>query len=216
MKNIILTGHKGFLGSLILEKLSPKYNIIGLDLPEFDLLNDNLHSLNLPNIDGLIISHALNPTEQLLDDVSSSVSVEEKAFQVNVFSVRKLVDHLLSKNFSLQSTVHISSIYACIASDFRLYPKGDKPYWYGASKAACNNMIKHYAVRHKGTKRFNNIILGGVYNAGMSQEFVESYSLKTSIGRMLNPIEVITPIDFLLERVALQLLVQIFQLMVGI
>ena len=32
----------------------------------------------------------------------------------------------------------------------------------------------------------------------MSQEFVESYSLKTSIGRMLNPIEVITPIDFLL------------------
>ena len=79
MKNIILTGHKGFLGSLILEKLSPKYNIIGLDLPEFDLLNDNLHSLNLPNIDGLIISHALNPTEQLLDDVSSSVS-KKKSF----------------------------------------------------------------------------------------------------------------------------------------
>jgi len=54
MKNVLLTGASGFIGSYFKNNYSKKYNI-----KTFSFLNDNLKELNLSNIDTIIHLSAL-------------------------------------------------------------------------------------------------------------------------------------------------------------
>ena len=107
----------------------------------------------------------------------------------------------LLKNKNLKRVIFINSQYAVMTPKPGLYENGldSSPIQYGVSKAAQLQLARELAKRlSKNNILVNSIILGGI-SGRTSIEFVERYSKYLPIGRMLNDIEILPAIDFLLD-----------------
>jgi NAD(P)-dependent dehydrogenase (short-subunit alcohol dehydrogenase family) len=102
--------------------------------------------------------------------------------------------------------VNISSIYALVSPDQRLYgyrsESGDpffKPAAYGASKSAVLNMTRYLATYWAGSGvRVNALSLGGIYN-GQDETFLENYGRRVPLGRMAREEEYCGALIFLVS-----------------
>jgi NAD(P)-dependent dehydrogenase (short-subunit alcohol dehydrogenase family) len=84
------------------------------------------------------------------------------------------------------SIINIGSLYADVAPNKALYDHigFDKPWSYGATKAAILQVTRHYAARlGKYNIRVNTISPGGVLGE-QDPEFIRKYSERVPMGRM--------------------------------
>ena len=113
----------------------------------------------------------------------------DETYAVNVkgtFLCSQVFGGLMAKHGS-GSIINISSIYAVVSPDMRIYPEGFyKPIGYTASKAAVIGITTRLATELAGRNvRVNALILGGVFN-NQDPAFVKKYCEKVPMGRMAN------------------------------
>ncbi|WP_417195750.1 SDR family oxidoreductase [Bizionia sp.] len=105
------------------------------------------------------------------------------------------------QNNELKNIIFVSSIYGIVAPTPSLYDDFHKssPINYGVSKAAQIHLTKELAVRLGPDIRVNCISFGGI-KGRTNEEFVEKYSNLTPLHKMLNEIDVVAPVDFLISE----------------
>lgn len=90
------------------------------------------------------------------------------------------------------SIINFGSIYGVVGADQRIYGKSgiNSPAVYAASKGAIISLTRYLAVywADKGI-RVNSISPGGVFNQ-QAPEFIEKYSARTPLGRMMERNEI--------------------------
>lgn len=116
----------------------------------------------------------------------------------HVLLSRQCVDRLAGQPASI---VLLSSIYAQVGVDHRIYPEGmlPTPVQYAAVKAAAQGATRWLAAfwGERGV-RVNALVPGGVASAQRhSNDFVQKYSAKTMLRRMASPDEVANAAVFL-------------------
>ena len=96
---ILITGHKGFIGSRLWERLEDKHTLYGIDLAEGDNI---LGGTNLPEVD-LVIHLAARA------GVRESVENPKKYWETNVEGSKRIIEHYKNTRIMAASS---SSVYA--------------------------------------------------------------------------------------------------------
>lgn len=200
-KNALITGAAGNLGPVWAQALKEVgARVVLVDLPgkkmpssyksyEADLtvLKDlkHLHQ-GITNEIGLISILVNNAGI----DVPPGVVFSDlhKIWEVNVEALVNCINEFLPdmKKAGTGSVINIGSLYLERAPDEKLYSHMgfDKPWAYGATKAAVHSITRHFAARlAKFGIRVNTLSPGGVFN-NQDKEFVKKYSQKVPLGRM--------------------------------
>jgi NAD(P)-dependent dehydrogenase (short-subunit alcohol dehydrogenase family) len=102
------------------------------------------------------------------------------------------------------SIVTISSIYGLVSPDQRVYDfrraRGEtffKPVAYSVSKSALANLTRYLATYWASAGvRVNTLTLAGIAN-DQPQEFVDAYTARMPVGRMMDVTEAVGPVVFL-------------------
>lgn len=127
----------------------------------------------------------------------------ERLFGVDVaghyFCGQELVRRLAAGEHA--SIVLLSSVYAHVGVDRRIYPEGMEgtPAQYAAVKAGVEGLVSYLAAAwaSRGV-RVNAVVSGGVVAAERQpKEFVERYAAKTMLGRLARADEVASAVAFL-------------------
>lgn len=127
----------------------------------------------------------------------------ERLFGVDVAGhylfAREMVERLPASHPA--SLVFLSSIYAHVGVDPRIYPDGmvATPPQYAAVKAGVDALVRYLAAAWgpRGV-RVNAVVGGGVENpARQSAEFVSRYGAKTMLGRLARADEIAAAVAFL-------------------
>ena len=114
MKQIVVTGHNGFLGSnLLLKLISKKYGITGIS--KTIKKNDSIKQIkrNILNIkDSDIVENSCIIHLAALTDVAYCEKYPEECYRVNVMATQKILEIARKKNCSLiyPSTSHVYAI----------------------------------------------------------------------------------------------------------
>lgn len=225
----LITGATGLLGSAIARRLgsegatvaiasrslpkaerwvdenkeSGKYIPVQLDLSNeqsiADCLKCVLDRTGVPTV--LVANASLRegvslPFEKLIH--SSFTDLFAVDIAGHILLARKIVDALDGRPASI---VFLSSIYAQVGPDRRIYPQGmsPAPVQYSAVKAAAESATRWLAAQwgSRGV-RVNALVPGGVAApARQPEEFVARYSQKTMLGRMARADEVASAAAFL-------------------
>lgn len=115
------------------------------------------------------------------------------------FCARELVARL--DNNSGASLVWISSVYAQVGVDHRIYPEGmaPTPVHYAAVKSAVSGLVAYLAAAWgQHNVRVNAIVAGGVVSPKRQpSDFAARYAQKTMLGRLALPDEIASPAIFL-------------------
>lgn len=221
---ILITGANGNIASYIISDLiSLGHKILGCDIHD-SALNDSLfryykcdlnneksiynmfEKINDLKIDVLINNAAIDfvPLE---GRQSSGVEIENfsEIFNVNVKApliLSSLLIDLWKARDVKGRIINLSSIYSLKSPDPSIYSNGFiKNVLYGASKAALNNISKQLSVIYgKDQILINTIIFGGLKSENQSLQFQTNYSTKTSIKRMMDKKDIMSPILFLLDK----------------
>ena len=221
---ILITGANGNIANYIISDLiSLGHKILGSDIHE-SALNDSLfkyykcdlsdeksiynmfNKINDLKIDVLINNAAIDfvPVE---GRQSSGVEIEHfsEIFNVNVKApliLSSLFIDLWKARDVKGRIINISSIYSLKSPDPSIYSNGFiKNVLYGASKAALNNISKQLSVIYgKDQILINTIIFGGLKSENQRLQFQTNYSTKTSIKRMMDKKDIMSPILFLLDK----------------
>lgn len=202
MSKIIVTGSEGLLGKEITKHLK----FIGHDVQCFsrslghDLTDESsVKSIFQDyNADYLVNLFALNDSvvvdrsyDTMFDISLESVSRYLGVNLVSLFSVCRE----FAKNNMTGGIVNFSSIYGMKSPDPEMY-NGHKHVGYCISKAGVINLTKYLAVHLAPNFNVNCISPGGVIY-DQPDDFVDMYSKKTLIGRMLFPYELNDLVSFL-------------------
>jgi len=140
--NILITGAEGQLGSELVEILSEKYNVIGVDEKNFDISEFKAVNNFITNSRPEIIIHSAAFT-----DVDGCEKEKEKAFKVNAIGTRNLA--IAAKK--------VDARFFYISTDYVFDGKKDGPYYeydspdpktiYGLSKLLGENFVKEQLSR---------------------------------------------------------------------
>jgi NAD(P)-dependent dehydrogenase (short-subunit alcohol dehydrogenase family) len=99
------------------------------------------------------------------------------------------------------SFVWLSSIYADVGVDHRLYPEGmaPTPITYAATKSAVRGLVRNLAAAWGGQGvRVNAVVSGGVQNPDRQPgDFAQRYAARTMLRRMARPEEIAAATVFL-------------------
>lgn len=145
---ILLTGHKGFLGEYVHKSLTDcGYNVVGFDLPEHDLVEDDFDCLN--DVDGVIHLAALK-------GIPACDKNPELAVKVNILGTSRLLEACHKKG--IKRFLYIST-WAVNSHNKKMYD---------ITKKAAEEIVIHYVKR----KRMNASILrlATLYGGGMAKE----------------------------------------------
>lgn len=110
---------------------------------------------------------------------------------------RAVANHMRSKRGG--SIINLASIYGSVGPDFSIYEgtQMTMPAAYSAIKGGIISLSKYLATYYaKNNVRVNSLSPGGIYDK-QPNAFVEKYSLKTPLGRMANPKEIVGGVIFL-------------------
>ncbi len=202
MNKIIITGSRGLIGSELVKYLKNSNEILELDLSLGHDLTDekfvedwfsknqaqylvNCFAIN-DHVDGK------NQGNNLFDINLSEIS---EFLDVNVISLFSVCRHF-AKQEKPRAITNFSSTYGVVSPIPGLYENGQKHIGYSISKGAVMQLTRHLAVHLAPKIRVNCLIPGGV-ELNQSDEFINKYSSKTPLGRMMRKDELNGIIEFL-------------------
>lgn len=197
MNKIIITGSEGLIGKSVVRLFDDcGYEVVRCDarlghdlakeefVREYFCLNKAPYLLNL---------FAYNDHISEDETANNLFDIELESFQkymttnlTALFSVCREY----ARNNSLGSIVNVSSLYASLSPDPLLYKekasdKKEKHIAYGVSKAGVEQMTRHLAVHLAPGIRVNCVAPGGVGEETQPRSFVEKFSEKTPLNRMM-------------------------------
>jgi NAD(P)-dependent dehydrogenase (short-subunit alcohol dehydrogenase family) len=118
-------------------------------------------------------------------------------------STQRFARYFKSQGFG--HVVNISSIYGVVSPRFDIYDGTNitMPVEYAAIKSAIQHLSKYFTSYYKGTSlRFNVLSPGGILD-GQSDAFIKQYSKYASSKGMLNPVDLVGSLVFLLSDLSL-------------
>ncbi len=165
MSKILITGSRGVIGSVLTEGLARDHDVLGLDLPDGDILNYEFLLEQMQGADIVIhVAHAKGESWK-----SESINPVNVALEMNVFSA---VNEAKVKRLIMASSVH--------ADDFNRY-EGTEPLTvpgsfhptspYGGHKIVIEEMGKFYS-KHNGIE-FIGVRFGGVTRDNSVKSFLK-------------------------------------------
>ena len=175
----IPSGFKSYSADITnMDELNKLHTRINRDLGFVSVLVNNA------GIDAPPINHSASPAGRQ----PSTINHYQKMWEVNVQGLVNCIEEFLPdmKKLKSGSIINIGSLYLERSPDERFYShmNFDKPWAYGATKAAVDSVTRHFATRlAKYGIRVNTLSPGGVLN-NQNQEFVKKYSQKVPLGRM--------------------------------
>jgi len=215
-KTALITGSEGQLGKAFAGKLLDLgYQVVGFDIKDkaensqtsyykVDVSKPSEVEAALAKIDSLdlLINNAgtfvFTPFEQRTEaELDSLIGSHLKG---TIF-MTKAVFNKFFKPKSSGCIVNIGSIYGVVAADMNIYNQGDRraPEIYGAVKAAIINLTRYFSAYMAPYKvRVNCISPGGVFNH-QDPEFIEKYSEKVPMKRMLKCQELTSTLEYLIS-----------------
>jgi NAD(P)-dependent dehydrogenase (short-subunit alcohol dehydrogenase family) len=227
MKNIILTGSNGLIGNEILNFFIKKnFNLILVDRKfKKKIVKNNFFyfKCNLSSSKSRLnfikkINSKFNKIDIIINNAAvtgasyqvgwntlfekQSIKHWKETFEVNVTSVFHFSQSFypLMKKSENPSIINIASMYGVYAPDFDIYKNTNinNPAAYSVSKSALIYLTKWLAKAMSPKVRVNAISPGGVDN-NQSKKFKKQYLKKTSLKKMIKPIDIINLIDFLMS-----------------
>ena len=201
MKQVIITGSEGLLGKEISNYLEKKHTVYKFSKSLGDDLTDEKHVKEifketkadcLVNLFGL--SNPVDSTHKQLSLFDISLESVKDYLNLNTVSLFSVCREF-ARNNKKGSIINISSIYSVNSPDPSLYD-GNKHIGYCISKAGVVSLTKYLAVHLAPDFRVNCISPGGVLHK-QSQEFIEKYSVKVPLKRMMNVDEINELVAFL-------------------
>lgn len=212
----LVTGSRGLIGRHVISTLQARgWPVVGIDLSNADRQADDQLLCDIAN--RVEFSAAVDEIQRRHGTVTRAIhcaavndAIENRdrksrlrdrdfveTLRVNVFGTAVVLGHLAETMAGAGirgSLVALTSLYTNIAPDPRLYEAAgerDKSLAYVASKAACEQIVRYFAVRYaKFGIRVNAIAPGGVFN-DQSEAFVQHYSARVPMGRMATVEEVV-------------------------
>ncbi|WP_225035917.1 SDR family oxidoreductase [Winogradskyella sp. SM1960] len=176
---------------------------------EVDFTHDNAIEIitkNLQENDVFLenIVHNARCLDYLKIEEDNTVSTENFSgeFYLDViFPYHLNLEIINQQKGELKNIIFISSIYGVVAPTPTLYDDLHKssPINYGVSKAAQIHLVKELAVRLGPEIRVNCVSFGGI-KGRTNKEFLERYSSLNPLRKMLEEIDVVAPVDFLVSE----------------
>lgn len=201
-KIAVVTGGAGNLGPFWVDALTQiGTKVAVIDLPQSKKTKAKIYKCDITDTRDLIRVHSeINRDLGLISllvnnagiDAPPGIKIEDysKIWQVNVQGAVNCIEEFIPemKKAKNASIINIGSLYLERSPDKRLYAhlNSDKPWAYGASKAALHSVTRHYATRlAEFGIRVNTLSPGGVFN-NQDKEFIKKYSAKVPLARMAN------------------------------
>jgi NAD(P)-dependent dehydrogenase (short-subunit alcohol dehydrogenase family) len=218
MKNIIITGSTGQLGSAFVKHLAKKQNvkIFACDIKSPDEeIPKNVEFVNLDITDEsqvVSIFNSLNKIDILINNAGIGVFTpfEERTVDefTNVFDVNLKGTFLMCREAikkmrkaSMGKIINIGSIYGVVSSNPNIYGLSGRnnSEIYSASKAGVIMMTKYLAAHYADLNiQINAISPGGIYR-NQSDDFLSNYSSITPSKTLAKDIDFLPAIDFLIS-----------------
>ena len=197
-----------FIPTLDAENIS-NLNIIEVDFTKDEAINTITSYLGKNGIDIESIIHNARCLEFLKIEEDNSISKKnfEGEFYLDViFPYHLNLGIIKEQETVLKNIVFVSSIYGVVAPSPHLYDDFHKssPINYGVSKAAQIHLTKELAVRLGPETRVNCVSFGGI-KGRTNEEFVKKYNKLTPLNKMLEDIDVVAPIEFLISESSLNM-----------
>lgn len=193
MKNVLLFGSTGYVGTHFIENYINKYNIVEVGRKDFDFLNPDIGSLieviGHTKFDAVVFLQGINPSNGV-DDIT-----EKQFFDMLKINITTPHDVLRSINPWAEygaSVIFMSSIAR---------KKGSYDPSYATSKAGLVGLQQTLSNSYP-FLRFNTISLGLVENSrvhcGMTKDFEEKH-LNAMGGKLVDVQDACKAIEFLIE-----------------
>jgi NAD(P)-dependent dehydrogenase (short-subunit alcohol dehydrogenase family) len=205
-KKIFLTGSSGRIGSFLKKKLQKDYVVIGSDINVRNNLIDKKYINDVfkkNKFYAVIFCHGHNSTPVSKNSSNDSSNFDEKSIQ-KFFDVNFFLNLSVIKNYiKYQKTgrvMNFTSLYSIKAPKHFIYKNFSKEIGYCASKSAVNMMMKYFGTKLGKKYLFNNIVLGGVEQKGLSSFFKKNYNKNNPKGQMMKLDEIYPVINFLLDK----------------
>lgn len=199
-KVAVVTGGAGNLGTFWTDALTQMgAKVAVIDLPQTKRIKLKIYECDLTDQKSLSKTHAkINNDLGLVSILVNNAGIDappgvkindySRIWKVNVQGAVNCIEEFVEdmKTAQKASIINIGSLYLERSPDNRLYShlNFDKPWAYGASKAALHSVTKHYATRlAEFGIRVNTLSPGGVFN-NQDKEFIKKYSSKVPLARM--------------------------------
>lgn len=159
MQNLLITGHKGTIGSILYRNLSQYHHVTGLDLPESDVRDYETVDTHMSGIDVVIhVAHSQKPSWRE-NYRSGYIDPDNTTMEMNVLEAAR--SHNVNRVI-MASSVHADN-YELLSQDQKLLTtpgsyQPDSP--YGAHKLILESVGAHYA--RQGYLSFIGVRFGGV------------------------------------------------------
>jgi nucleoside-diphosphate-sugar epimerase len=159
MKNILITGSKGKIGSVLTRELSKKYHVTGLDLPEHDISNYQLLLNKMQGVD-VVIHVAYSPGGPHRRENWKSNSLDPANVQLEMNVLHAAVEAGVGRVI-MASSVHADDFNSHEGPRHLTAPGSYAPASpYGTHKLIMEEIGKFYAFHHG--IEFVGVRFGGV------------------------------------------------------
>ena len=202
MKQIIITGSEGYLGSNLCRFFKKNYKILKLDIKlGHDLTDEKFVKKwfkdNKSNylINCFALNDHINSKRKKNTLFNFPLSSFSNYLNVNLTSLFSVCREF-ARNNKQGSIVNLSSYLGLVSPRPDIYGDSHKDIGYTISKFGVIGMTKYLAVHLAPKIRVNCISPGGIYQ-NQSKEFIKKYSKLTPMGRMMKKEEVNGLVDYL-------------------
>ena len=202
MKQIIITGSEGYLGSNLCRFFKKNYKILKLDIKlGHDLTDEKFVKKwfkdNKSNylINCFALNDHINSKRKKNTLFNFPLSSFSNYLNVNLTSLFSVCREF-ARNNKQGSIVNFSSYLGLVSPRPDIYGDSHKDIGYTISKFGVIGMTKYLAVHLAPKIRVNCISPGGIYQ-NQSKEFIKKYSKLTPMGRMMKKEEVNGLVDYL-------------------
>ena len=202
MKQIIITGSEGYIGSNLCRFFKKNYKILKLDIKlGHDLTDEKFVKKwfkdNKSNylINCFALNDHINSKRKKNTLFNFPLSSFSNYLNVNLTSLFSVCREF-ARNNKQGSVVNFSSYLGLVSPRPDIYGDSHKDIGYTISKFGVIGMTKYLAVHLAPKIRVNCISPGGIHQ-NQSKEFIKKYSKLTPMGRMMKKEEVNGLVDYL-------------------
>lgn len=207
LPKLVVTGSEGLIGKHLVNHFRKYYEILKLDITlGHDLTNESFVAewfRKNKNLYAMIVCHAYNPAPYegygKVEPTDVPLAEIRKFLEINTVSVFSICQNFIRNN-KKGIIINLSSIYGKVSPRHDIYTDFVKPIGYSISKGTIDIMSKYLATYYAPNFIINTVVLGGIYDPKMKNDFVSNYSKNIPMKRMMNLDEVIPVFEFLLNK----------------